>query len=110
MKAIALALLLASCGTDASCPRDTPSSCPSPTPSYTTDVVPVLNTYCNDCHSPTGQASDRPFQTYQQVFNRRTSILSFTANCQMPPADFPQPTEPERVALLGWLACGAPDN
>ena len=111
MKAIAIVLFAtAACGSDASCPRDTPSSCPTPTPSYATDVVPVLDMFCNDCHSPTGQAADRPFQTYDEVFARRTAVLSFTADCQMPPPDFPQPTEAERVALLGWLACGAPNN
>jgi hypothetical protein len=111
MRALAAMLFaIAACGGDTTCPRDTPSSCPSPTPSYATDVAPVLDMYCNDCHSPTGQAADRPLQTYQEVFARRTSVLSFTADCQMPPPDFPQPTEAERVALLGWLACGAPNN
>ena len=111
MRAVVLGLVLAACGGDGgACPKDTPSSCPQPAPSYATDVSSIIETYCNDCHSPTGQAPDRPFQTYSQVFARRTSILSFTASCQMPPSDFPQPTEAERVALLGWLACGAPDN
>lgn len=108
--AIGVALALASCGTDPSCPKDTPSSCPSPTPSYATDVAPIIMTYCADCHSPTGQAPDRLLQTYAQVYSRRASVLSFTATCQMPPPDFPQPTEQERVTLLGWLACGAPNN
>jgi hypothetical protein len=30
--------------------------------------------------------------------------------CLMPPATSPQPPETDRVALLGWLVCGAPDN
>jgi hypothetical protein len=109
--ALLIAVALGACGTDApSCPNDQPSACPMPMPSYANDVAPVLTKYCVDCHSPTGQAPDRPLQTYAEVYARRTSVLSFTATCQMPPPEFPQPTEPERVALLGWLTCGAPNN
>jgi hypothetical protein len=107
---LAALIFVAACGTDATCPRDTPSSCPMPAPSYATDVAPILETYCNDCHSPTGQAPDRPLQTYAEVFSRRTTVLSEVAGCVMPPPDFPQPTEAERVTLLGWLACSAPNN
>jgi hypothetical protein len=108
--AMSVAAALAACGTDATCPKDMPTTCPTPTPSYANDVAPIFATYCNDCHSPTGQAPDRPFQTYAEIFARRTSVLSFTYGCQMPPAAFPQPTEEERVTLLGWLVCNAPNN
>jgi hypothetical protein len=34
-------------------PNDEPSACPSPEPSYQTDVLPVLESSCLLCHTPT---------------------------------------------------------
>ncbi len=110
--ALAFAVGLAACGgTDATCPRDMPATCPTPAPSYQDEIAPLFTKYCNGaCHSPAGEVPDKPLETYDQVFSRRTTVLSFTYGCQMPPADFPQPTEPERVEILGWITCGLPDN
>ena len=108
--AVAIAVASAACGSEASCPRDLPASCPTPAPSYQAQVKGLIGTYCGDCHSPTGQASDRLLDTYDHVFQRRSTVLSFTYSCAMPPAEFPQPTEVERVAILGWLVCGALDD
>lgn len=109
-RAALLALALAACGTDGSCPRDQPATCPAPAPSFSGQVSALIATYCADCHAPDGQAADRPLQTYAEIFSRRSAVLNQMVLCAMPPPDFPQPTEEERVAILGWLVCGAPDN
>jgi len=101
---------VAACGSDASCPHDLPATCPSPAPSYSGEVKALIDTYCADCHRPGGQAADRPLDTYAATFTRRSAVLNQTYACAMPPPEFPQPTEAERVQLLGWLVCGAPNN
>ena len=93
-----------------SCPNDLPGACPSPAPSYQSDVAPVIMQKCVSCHSPGGQSSDRPLQTYAEVFALRTSVLTQVYGCLMPPVGSPQLTPSERAAILGWLVCGAPQN
>ena len=73
-------------------------------PSYATDVQPIT------CHSPSGEEPSRPLQTYGEVFALRGSILGQVNNCIMPLGSATQPTDAQRVALLTWLVCGAPNN
>ena len=79
-------------------------------PSYATDIEPIISNYCLTCHAPTGEAGDHPLQTYQNVFTLRGSVLDQVNLCKMPQAGYEQPTTDERVALLTWLVCGAPNN
>jgi uncharacterized membrane protein len=113
---VLLGLLLAGavgCGgprTDGSCPNDLPSSCPSAAPSYQATVAPVINLRCVSCHSPSGQEASRPLQTYSQVYSERSAVLNQVYGCNMPPGSAAKPTEQERLELLTWLVCGAPQN
>jgi hypothetical protein len=85
-------------------------SCPTNVPSYQTTIAPILQTTCIvGCHTPTGTAGF-PENTYTEVYNQRGAILSQVAVCQMPPLNGPVMSDAERVALTGWLECGAPDN
>jgi len=98
---------------DGACPMDLPPSCPSPAPSYSTQVNDIIQTYCVPCHSPTGIESALPFVTYDDITGspgRFTDMLGQVHACRMPPPDAAQPLEADRVALLGWLVCGAPNN
>jgi hypothetical protein len=87
-----------------------PTECPTPAPSYATNVAPIFQATCNDCHSPGKQTGTIPFNNYVQVYARRTTILDQIYRCKMPPADGP-PTTPEQVkTLMDWLICKAPNN
>jgi hypothetical protein len=105
-------LALAACTGDAgTCADVEPDTCPTPMPSYSHDVAPILQQSCVEgCHSATGVDPGRPLETYQEVFGRRTEVLSQIAACRMPPAGAPVPTDDERGTVLGWVVCGAPNN
>ncbi len=101
------------------CPNDLPASCPTPAPSYAADVVPVIQQYCFPCHASGGiEAQHFDYSTYAGVYASRAVVLTQVNDCLMPPSA-PVPgvdggttplTIEARLALLGWLVCGAPDN
>jgi len=85
-------------------------SCPADVPSYKATIAPILQTTCIvGCHSSTGKAGF-PEDTYAEVYSQRGPILSQVAICQMPPLNGPVMSDAQRVALTGWLECGAPNN
>ena len=86
-------------------------SCPdADVPSYSMMIAPILtNTCILSCHSPDGSAGF-PENTYAEVYSQRGAILSQVAVCLMPPLGGPTMSSGERIALTGWLECGAPDN
>ena len=91
------------------CPDDFPRECPTPIPSYKAVIAPILVTSCTACHSPSGTAGHSE-TTYADVYAQRESILYWVNGCAMPPSTYRPLTTEQRVALLGWLKCGAPDN
>jgi len=93
----------------AMCPNDLPESCPSPIPSYATDVEPILAAHCTGCHSTTGVAG-HPLTTYAGVYGQRSAVLDQVYQCTMPPIGSSQLTVQQRVTLMDWLVCNAPDN
>src|SRR5438067_879667 len=108
MKRCAWALFLLACGGGRVCPNDLPSACPQPPPTYS-DVAPIFSGVCVQCHAPGGQTADKPLTTYDEVFSRRTTVLTQVYGCVMPPEDAnAQLTPAQRAALLAWLVCGAP--
>jgi hypothetical protein len=86
-------------------------SCPANVPSYKTTIAPILQTTCvGGCHTQMGTAARFPEDTYAEVYSERGAILSQVAVCQMPPLNGPVMSDAQRVALTGWLECGAPGN
>ena len=109
---IAALVFACSCGTGmpANCPADEPSSCPASAPSYTNDVAPLIQQYCvNQCHNPAGSAST-PLASWGAIHTDQQTVLDEIYSCMMPQAGAPVPTTAERVTLLTWFACGAPNN
>jgi mono/diheme cytochrome c family protein len=78
-------------------------------PSYKTEIFPILQSGCIPCHGPDGTAGYYE-TTYADVAGQRESIESFVSICNMPPANGPQISTAQRIALLEWLSCGAPNN
>jgi hypothetical protein len=83
--------------------------CDGGVPSYQTDIVPILQTGCIPCHSPSGTAGFYE-DTYPEVQGQFGSMLSQLSLCAMPPINGPQLSAEQRVTLSAWLTCGAPDN
>jgi hypothetical protein len=103
------------------CPDDLPASCPTPSPSYASDIAPIVQQYCFPCHATGGiEAEHFDYSTYAGLYASRAVVLTQVNDCLMPPSapipgygvdagTAPLTTE-ARLALLGWLVCGAPDN
>jgi hypothetical protein len=83
--------------------------CDKPIPSYQTDVLPILQSDCIVCHSPTGTAGYDE-TSYTDVYNQLSPIFSQVATCEMPPLNGPELSNAQRTTLIDWLACGAPNN
>jgi uncharacterized membrane protein len=78
-------------------------------PSYASEVQTIIQNDCVPCHNPSGTAGFNE-TSYTDVYNQYGSMLSQVNGCLMPPANGPQMTNAERVALTAWLRCGAPNN
>src|SRR6266496_4020938 len=90
----------------AGCPYQAPQTCPASTPTYQADVLPILQTKCNDCHTG-ADGGPWPLTDYQLVVDWKISILGDLECNTMPPADAGLAlTSDERTTLLAWLVCG----
>ena len=78
-------------------------------PSYQGSVQPVMQQYCLPCHSP-GGSGPLDETSYANVYADRSPILDAVSGCVMPPSTAPQPSAAQRVLLIDWLECGAPNN
>ena len=73
-------------------------------------MAPIIRSRCAGCHGPGGLNEFLPFQTYDQVQAQQMGIKGVLEACMMPPADQPQLTSAQWLAILGWIACGAMNN
>ena len=71
----------------------------SGTKSFKNDVLPILNSSCNSCHS---------FNTYQSASSIASSIRSDVANGSMPQNS--SLSNAQKDAILCWIDNGAPNN
>jgi hypothetical protein len=110
--------------TPLACKKSAASSCTTPppvdpacpeagAPSFTSDVLPIFNTICVNCHRPGGQESKTLLTNYAQIHGDAQEVFNQVfLSCAMPPPGDASPplTDDERQTLLDWLACGAPDD
>ena len=105
---------LSACGggspaTTIDCPNDVPDACPEVgAPSYATEVAPILQQRCGDCHTAGGQEAVHPLDSYADAKAEKVGILSQLHSCLMPPPSQPQATTAERQTIFTWIVCGAP--
>lgn len=115
--AVGAGAIAAACSSDPpanpNCPSIDASSCNAPIPSYASEVAPILDQRCNrTCHAP--GVGPWPLVNYDDVHDWTTIIGAYIEQCGMPPPDSTagdgDMTYEERVTVLDWLACGAPNN
>jgi len=100
------------------CPQfEFPSSCPTPAPSWQTEVKPLVEKYCGQCHQTgSSAAAQLNLSTYSDVYENRTKCWYQIYQCWMPnvdgsPAPLAYPTPAERQTMITWMdVCNAPDN
>lgn len=80
---------------------------------YQQDVLPLLTTYCGDCHSGASPDAGVAFEQLD-IARARTldraiwkKVHTQLDNQIMPPPDNEQPTEEQRQLLLGWIEAHA---
>lgn len=94
------------------CDVTAPTACPNDAPTFA-DVEPILEERCVVCHAGSGQG---PCPTcwglvgYSHVKSWAPEIRNQMLECAMPPAGsgFTM-TRDERVKILEWIRCGAPE-
>jgi len=101
------------------CPVASSQSCASP-PSYRQDVSPIIDTYCNNCHSATVDGGPWPLGGYDNVHDWKELMVIDLLGCDipgiakghsMPPIDASAPLpQAQRDVVVSWLLCDAPDN
>lgn len=78
--------------------------------SYSSDIAPILNTYCNSssCHG-SGNGS-RSWTSYANVAARAQQIKLRTENLSMPPSGQPKLSAAQIQTIACWVDDGAKDN
>jgi hypothetical protein len=124
-RAAVLALALASLAcqkSGAECVPPPVMACPDGGgPSFDTDVLPVFQQVCDNCHAPDGSEASRPLTTYREIYGPATGPSAGSEaieirnqvflSCLMPPSNAPVPLGvDQRQTLLVWFACGALDS
>jgi hypothetical protein len=91
-----------------SCTATTPPMC-SPTPHYA-DVEPILQKSCVPCHPGPAGATQWPLTTYSDNEAWAGAIQSELCANTMPPVDGGIAiAAADRLTLLDWAQCGAPE-
>lgn len=88
----------------------TSSTCDNTPKNFTTDVNPLIQTYCNQaaCHDNNSINGPGPLTDYTQVFNARSDIRG-----QIEAGLMPQNTTlttAQRNKIICWIDSGAPNN
>jgi hypothetical protein len=76
---------------------------------YSSEIAPLLDQYCFDCHAGDTIEADLDLSEYRDTAGIRSSlpvwlkIRRMLDSQQMPPKDSPQPIDPERIRLTTWV-------
>ncbi|HMU47641.1 MAG TPA: hypothetical protein PKC72_14825 [Chitinophagaceae bacterium] len=84
--------------------------CTNTTKSFSTDVNPIIQTFCNqsNCHNPGSTNGPGALTNYSQVFNARNAIRGQVAAGLMPQNT--TLTTEQKNSIICWIDSGAPNN
>lgn len=84
--------------------------CTNITKSFSTDVNPIIQTYCNqsNCHNPGSTNGPGALTNYSQVFNARNAIRGQVAAGLMPQNT--TLTTEQKNTIICWIDNGALNN
>lgn len=84
--------------------------CNSISKTWTTDVDPIIQTYCNQptCHNVGSVNGPGPLTNYAQVFSARNMIREAISSGLMPQNTTLNATQ--RAKIVCWIDSGAPNN
>ena len=75
-----------------------------PTVFYETDIKPIFDMYCAQCHGPTG--TQRFFGDYESFVVTAQSALDLVKSREMPPPPLPGPSQEEIGLIETWIQEG----
>jgi hypothetical protein len=75
-------------------------NCTGDAKSYSTDVAPLIHTYCSSCHSN--------FSTYSQLYASKGNVRSAIVNSSMPRGG--SLSNEQKDAIVCWIDNGALNN
>ena len=89
--------------------------CDEATPSWSTQVQPIVQQYCTECHTDGGPGESLFNATsYKTIHSGAAAMVQAVNNCSMPNLDAsppaPLPSDEQRQTLITWIACGSPEN
>ncbi|MFN3151493.1 DUF1592 domain-containing protein [Bremerella sp.] len=76
---------------------------------YEQDVLPLLKTYCIDCHSTADKEGELDLERFATLADIRRdpakwqNVRQMLATGEMPPEDSDQPSKPQHEALSKWI-------
>jgi hypothetical protein len=92
-----------------SCAATVPPTCSTSTPRYA-DVEPILQKSCVPCHPGPAGATQWPLTEYEDVAPWAGVIQDQLCANAMPPVDGGVAiAEADRLTILDWVECGAPE-
>ncbi len=105
MKTLVIIAMLAVTGVIAGCQKDSATSPYTPTcdgtvKSYTTDVAPLISSYCSECHSQ--------YSTYSKLSASAGKVRSVIVSGSMPKGT--TLSSAQKDAIVCWIDNGAPNN
>jgi hypothetical protein len=105
-----LSVVAFSCAKSDSPEPISPSACDNIPKNFTTDVNPIIQTYCNQaaCHNPGSINGPGPLTNYTEIFNARTSIKGQVQAGLMPQNT--TLTTAQKNIIICWIDSGAPNN
>lgn len=101
-------LLIHSCSKDDAVKEDT--SCDGVAKNWTTDVMPLIQTYCNQaaCHEAGSTNGVGPLTSYSEVFDSRLRIRDAVQAGLMPQNT--TLTAAQKKTIICWIDSGALNN
>jgi len=105
--------LILSCSkgdSDTGNPNPPPATCTGPAKSFSSDVNPLIQSFCNKsgCHASGSTNGPGPLTNYSQVFSARAVIRNAVATGLMPKDA--TLTAAQKNAIVCWIDSGAPNN
>ena len=85
------------------------AAAPVPEVTFEGDIVPLLSTYCGDCHVDGTNKGDFALDRYHSADELKQDraiwkkVFDRVKVGAMPPSDADQPTEAERARIVAWL-------
>lgn len=110
---VSLATALAGCGGGSSSSNGnevTTQQSDLPAVSWYSAAQPLVERYCQSCHTADSQLAPFALDDYDQVYNQRSAIAFTLESDTMPPVGFADLGAAEVQLLLNWIEDGAPEG